>query len=87
MRPIGAGAALLPQAFPLPGGRYGQLQAASAVDHRCVDGLVFLIALPAFELIDGAQQSGMLPVWFHAALTGGRASHEQRFAHEPIFDV
>ena len=27
-------------------------------------GLVFLIALPAFELIDGAQQSGMLPVWF-----------------------
>jgi len=29
-----------------------------------LDGLVFLIALPAFELIDGAQQSGMLPVWF-----------------------
>ncbi|MCQ8872820.1 isoprenylcysteine carboxylmethyltransferase family protein [Mesorhizobium sp. LMG17149] len=29
-----------------------------------LDGLVFLIALPAFELIDGAQLSGMLPVWF-----------------------
>ncbi|TIN63703.1 MAG: isoprenylcysteine carboxylmethyltransferase family protein, partial [Mesorhizobium sp.] len=29
-----------------------------------LDGLVFLVALPAFELIDGAQQSGMLPVWF-----------------------
>ncbi|CDX19305.1 Nickel-cobalt-cadmium resistance protein NccN [Mesorhizobium plurifarium] len=29
-----------------------------------LDGLVFLIALPAFELIDGMQQSGMLPVWF-----------------------
>lgn len=29
-----------------------------------LDGLVFLLALPAFELIDGAQQSGMLPVWF-----------------------
>ncbi|SDA94643.1 methyltransferase family protein [Mesorhizobium qingshengii] len=29
-----------------------------------LDGLVFLIALPAFELIDGAQQSGMLPIWF-----------------------
>ncbi|TPM64280.1 isoprenylcysteine carboxylmethyltransferase family protein [Mesorhizobium sp. B2-2-4] len=29
-----------------------------------LDGLVFLIALPAFELIDGAQQSGMLPVLF-----------------------
>lgn len=29
-----------------------------------LDGLVFLVALPAFELIDGMQQSGMLPVWF-----------------------
>lgn len=29
-----------------------------------LDGLVFLIALPAFELIDGAQQSGILPVLF-----------------------
>ncbi|TIO76078.1 MAG: isoprenylcysteine carboxylmethyltransferase family protein [Mesorhizobium sp.] len=29
-----------------------------------LDGLVFLVALPAFELIDSAQQSGMLPVWF-----------------------
>ncbi|PBB45040.1 sodium:proton antiporter [Mesorhizobium sp. WSM3866] len=29
-----------------------------------LDGLVFLVALPAFELIDGAQQSGVLPVWF-----------------------
>jgi len=29
-----------------------------------LDGLVFLVALPAFELIDGAQQTGMLPVWF-----------------------
>lgn len=29
-----------------------------------LDGLVFLVALPAFELIDGAQLSGMLPVWF-----------------------
>lgn len=29
-----------------------------------LDGLVFLVALPAFELIDGAQQSGMLRVWF-----------------------
>ncbi|MBZ9807226.1 MULTISPECIES: methyltransferase family protein [unclassified Mesorhizobium] len=29
-----------------------------------LDGLVFLVALPAFELIDGAQQSGLLPVWF-----------------------
>jgi hypothetical protein len=29
-----------------------------------LDGLVFLIALPAFELIDGMQQSGVLPVWF-----------------------
>ncbi|MDX8534572.1 isoprenylcysteine carboxylmethyltransferase family protein [Mesorhizobium sp. VK25A] len=29
-----------------------------------LDGLVFLVALPAFELIDGLQQSGMLPVWF-----------------------
>ncbi|OHV86372.1 methyltransferase family protein [Mesorhizobium sp. ORS 3428] len=29
-----------------------------------LDGLVFLVALPAFELIDGAQQSGMLPVLF-----------------------
>lgn len=29
-----------------------------------LDGLVFLIALPAFELIDGAQLSGVLPVWF-----------------------
>jgi len=29
-----------------------------------LDGLVFLIALPAFELIDGAQLTGMLPVWF-----------------------
>ncbi|MGX8010861.1 methyltransferase family protein [Mesorhizobium sp. ORM8.1] len=31
-----------------------------------LDGLVFLIALPAFELIDGAQLTGMLPVWFTA---------------------
>ncbi|TGQ08009.1 isoprenylcysteine carboxylmethyltransferase family protein [Mesorhizobium sp. M2E.F.Ca.ET.219.01.1.1] len=29
-----------------------------------LDGLVFLVALPAFELIDGAQQTGVLPVWF-----------------------
>ncbi|UVK43137.1 isoprenylcysteine carboxylmethyltransferase family protein [Mesorhizobium sp. AR07] len=29
-----------------------------------LDGLVFLVALPAFELIDGAQQSGILPVLF-----------------------
>ena len=29
-----------------------------------LDGLVFLVALPAFELVDGAQQSGMVPVWF-----------------------
>ncbi|MES0211839.1 isoprenylcysteine carboxylmethyltransferase family protein [Mesorhizobium sp. M0028] len=29
-----------------------------------LDGLVFLLALPAFELIDGAQQSGILPVLF-----------------------
>ncbi|TIO52338.1 MAG: isoprenylcysteine carboxylmethyltransferase family protein [Mesorhizobium sp.] len=29
-----------------------------------LDGLVFLVALPAFELIDSAQQSGMLPVLF-----------------------
>ncbi|RWG08198.1 isoprenylcysteine carboxylmethyltransferase family protein [Mesorhizobium sp.] len=29
-----------------------------------LDGLAFLVALPAFELIDGAQQSGVLPVWF-----------------------
>ncbi|TIW17033.1 MAG: isoprenylcysteine carboxylmethyltransferase family protein [Mesorhizobium sp.] len=29
-----------------------------------LDGLVFLVALPAFELIDGAQQSGVLPVLF-----------------------
>ncbi|PTE10452.1 methyltransferase family protein [Mesorhizobium helmanticense] len=29
-----------------------------------LDGLVFLVALPFFELIDGAQQSGMLPVLF-----------------------
>ncbi len=29
-----------------------------------LDGLVFLVALPAFELIDGAQLSGILPVWF-----------------------
>ncbi|CDX48860.1 Nickel-cobalt-cadmium resistance protein NccN [Mesorhizobium plurifarium] len=29
-----------------------------------LDGLVFLVALPAFELIDGMQQSGVLPVWF-----------------------
>ncbi|RUU00734.1 isoprenylcysteine carboxylmethyltransferase family protein [Mesorhizobium sp. USDA-HM6] len=29
-----------------------------------LDGLVFLVALPAFELIDGAQLSGVLPVWF-----------------------
>ncbi|AZO35367.1 isoprenylcysteine carboxylmethyltransferase family protein [Mesorhizobium sp. M2A.F.Ca.ET.037.01.1.1] len=29
-----------------------------------LDGMVFLVALPAFELIDGAQQSGVLPVWF-----------------------
>jgi protein-S-isoprenylcysteine O-methyltransferase Ste14 len=29
-----------------------------------LDGLVFLVALPAFELIDGMQLSGMLPVWF-----------------------
>lgn len=29
-----------------------------------LDGLVFLIALPAFELIDGAQESGILPVLF-----------------------
>ena len=29
-----------------------------------LDGLVFLVALPPFELIDGAQQTGMLPVWF-----------------------
>ncbi|MBZ9762466.1 isoprenylcysteine carboxylmethyltransferase family protein [Mesorhizobium sp. CA8] len=29
-----------------------------------LDGLVFLVALPAFELIDSMQQSGMLPVWF-----------------------
>lgn len=30
-----------------------------------LDGLVFLLALPAFELIDAAQQSGTLPVLFH----------------------
>ncbi|RVC97203.1 isoprenylcysteine carboxylmethyltransferase family protein [Mesorhizobium sp. M2A.F.Ca.ET.017.03.2.1] len=29
-----------------------------------LDGLVFLVALPAFELIDGMQQLGVLPVWF-----------------------
>jgi hypothetical protein len=29
-----------------------------------MDGLVFLVALPAFELVDGAQQAGMLPVLF-----------------------
>ncbi|MDX8432197.1 isoprenylcysteine carboxylmethyltransferase family protein [Mesorhizobium abyssinicae] len=29
-----------------------------------LDGLVFLVALPAFELIDGAQLSGVLPVLF-----------------------
>ena len=29
-----------------------------------LDGLVFLVALPAFELIDGMQLSGVLPVWF-----------------------
>ncbi|MER9593452.1 isoprenylcysteine carboxylmethyltransferase family protein [Mesorhizobium sp. M0244] len=29
-----------------------------------LDGLVFLVALPAFELIDGAQQAGILPVLF-----------------------
>ncbi|RVD57810.1 isoprenylcysteine carboxylmethyltransferase family protein [Mesorhizobium sp. M2D.F.Ca.ET.185.01.1.1] len=29
-----------------------------------LDGLVFLVALPAFELIDGMQQTGVLPVWF-----------------------
>jgi protein-S-isoprenylcysteine O-methyltransferase Ste14 len=30
-----------------------------------LDGLVFLVALPAFELIDSAQQAGTLPVLFH----------------------
>lgn len=30
-----------------------------------LDGLVFLVAMPLFELIDGAQQSGTLPVLFH----------------------
>lgn len=29
-----------------------------------LDGLVFLVALPVFETIDGAQQSGILPVLF-----------------------
>jgi protein-S-isoprenylcysteine O-methyltransferase Ste14 len=29
-----------------------------------LDGLVFLVALPVFELIDGAQQVGLLPVLF-----------------------
>jgi protein-S-isoprenylcysteine O-methyltransferase Ste14 len=29
-----------------------------------LDGLVFLVALPAFEMIDGAQKSGTLPVLF-----------------------
>ncbi|UDL86887.1 isoprenylcysteine carboxylmethyltransferase family protein [Mesorhizobium sp. PAMC28654] len=29
-----------------------------------MDGLVFLVALPAFELVDGAQQAGILPVLF-----------------------
>ncbi len=29
-----------------------------------LDGLVFLVAMPAFELIDAAQQSGALPVLF-----------------------
>jgi protein-S-isoprenylcysteine O-methyltransferase Ste14 len=29
-----------------------------------LDGLVFLVALPVFEVIDGAQQSGILPVLF-----------------------
>jgi protein-S-isoprenylcysteine O-methyltransferase Ste14 len=30
-----------------------------------LDGLVFLVAMPLFELIDAAQQSGALPVLFH----------------------
>jgi protein-S-isoprenylcysteine O-methyltransferase Ste14 len=30
-----------------------------------LDGLVFLVAMPVFELIDTAQQSGALPVLFH----------------------
>jgi protein-S-isoprenylcysteine O-methyltransferase Ste14 len=29
-----------------------------------MDGLVFLVALPAFELVDTAQQAGVLPVLF-----------------------
>lgn len=29
-----------------------------------VDGMVFLVAMPVFELIDSAQQSGVLPVLF-----------------------
>lgn len=29
-----------------------------------MDGLVFLVALPAFELVDSAQQAGILPVLF-----------------------
>ena len=29
-----------------------------------MDGLVFLVALPAFELVDTAQQAGILPVLF-----------------------
>ena len=35
-----------------------------------LDGLAFLVALPAFELIDGMQQSGVLSVWFLLPLGG-----------------
>lgn len=30
-----------------------------------LDGLVFFLAVPAFELIEYAQEAGMLPVWLH----------------------
>ena len=37
----------------------------SALMMTLLDGLVFLVAMPLFELIDAAQESGTLPVLFH----------------------